>query len=437
MKKNMVLSILSIVLAVSMLTMTGCGGGGGSTPSSASSADMSALANLLGGGGNTGSASTESSSMSLTFAGDGADTGSAAGTGTQPAASGLDESTMKVIEDFEGDWYGMVRINHAYDGYSAHEDAEMYATARFSFDEQGEVTAYFCASVSPLASNFLNVTARTSPQIESVVVNFDFFEGHTKDDAYFRIDRGLLNTTANIINDDGDEMDISMVFRRIGDEWTENERTVYWKYAAEYAHLAVGETAETLAAAWCDDEYPKPVPALSNIAGGGTGAAPAGGTQNAGQQGGGTDFASAGPAGNAVMDYENKGVIFFNYDDSVFTFRNSVFDGLETPYEDGNVRITFHAEYEDGLEARHKWLDDYSDQPEYRSEETTIAGLPARVVHLIDSTMFNEPYMYVLIDLRGTQEKYEDIFITVKGNSFEDIDADRVYAIINSIHFEP
>ena len=30
MKKNMVLSILSIILAVSMLTMTGCGGGGGS-----------------------------------------------------------------------------------------------------------------------------------------------------------------------------------------------------------------------------------------------------------------------------------------------------------------------------------------------------------------------------------------------------------------------
>ena len=197
------------------------------------------------------------------------------------------------------------------------------------------------------------------------------------------------------------------------------------------------DNVEDLASAF-DLPYPTPVPPVTHIAEGGAGT-PSGGTQNAGagQQGGGTDFASAGPAGNAVMDYENKGVIFFNYDDSVFTFRNSVFDGLETPYEDGNVRITFHAEYADGLEARHKWLDDYSDQPEYRSEETTIAGLPARVVHLIDSTMFNDPYMYVLIDLRGTQEKYEDIFITVKGNTFEDIDADRVYAIINSIHFEP
>ena len=346
---------------------------------------------------------------------------------------------MKVIEDFEGDWYGMVRINHAYDGYSDHQDAEMYATARFSFDEQGEVTAYFCASVSPMAANFLNVTARTSPQIESVVVNFDFFEGHTKDDAYFRIDRGLLNTTANIINDDGDEMDISMVFRRIGDEWTENERTVYWKYAAEYAHLAVGETAETLAAAWCDDEYPKPVPALSNIAGGGTGATSSGGTQNAGagQQGGGTTAPSgtSSVALDAEMDYSGKGVLFFGYPSADFTYSKGISDKITS--NDGKIEMTFNA-YGSGTaspEQRHQKLDGLASEAEYSSTETTIAGYDARVVKYIDSTMFNRPTMDVLIDITGSQDTYVLLHVSVYGKAMEDLDADEIFAILNSMHF--
>lgn len=179
----------------------------------------------------------------------------------------IPEDVLQLAEVFEGDWYGMIRVNHAYDGFSVHQDVEMYATARFSFDNKGDVTVYLCASVSPLASNFLNVTAHTSPTIESVVVSFDFLEGHTKDDVYLRVDRGLLNGVAQIVNDDGDEMDISLALRRIGDEWTENEREIYWKYAAQYAHLAVGENAETLAQAWLGEEYPTPVPALTNISG--------------------------------------------------------------------------------------------------------------------------------------------------------------------------
>ena len=215
------------------------------------------------------------------------DGGNGIGIDPDPAdTDGIPEDAMKVAEIFEGDWYGMVRVNHAYDGYSRHQDVEMYCTARFAFDEKGDVTAYLCSSIAPLASNFLNVTAHTSPTIESVVVSFDFFEGHTKDDVYFRVDRGLLNGVAQIANDAGDEMDISLALRRIGDEWTENEKTVYWKFAAQYAHLAVGETAETMADAWCDGDYPKPVPALTNISGKADAA-------SAGPASGGTDAAGA------------------------------------------------------------------------------------------------------------------------------------------------
>ena len=40
-------------------------------------------------------------------------------------------------------------------------------------------------------------------------------------------------------------------------------------------------------------------------------------------------------------------------------------------------------------------------------------------------------------NLLDTNLGYDDVFISVRGNSFEDIDADRVYAIINSIRFTP
>ena len=176
----------------------------------------------------------------------------------------LPEDVMQLIDTFEGDWYGMVRVNHAYDGYSDNEDAEMYATARFSFDETGDVTTYLCASVAPVSANFLNITATTSPSINSIVVNFDFFEGHS-DDVYLSVNRGLLNGVADIVNDNGDELDISLALRRIGEEWTDDDKEIYWTYAAEYAHLAIGETTETLAAAWLGDEYPTPIPEPSYI----------------------------------------------------------------------------------------------------------------------------------------------------------------------------
>ena len=435
----------ALILALSISTLAGCSGGSsGNAPGGKSSTGASSSGALSGIFGQ-GSSQEETQGTQETK-----DGGSKAGQ-TAPVESpesvsaGLDEDTMALIKLYEGDWYGMLRVNHAYDGYSKHADAEMYCTARFSFDEAGNVTAYFCSSVDVLYANFMDVTAEAVPLIESVVVNFGFFEGHTKDDVYLSVDRGLLNGVANIINDDGDEMDISLAFRRPGDEWTEDETNIYWRYAAKDAHLAVGQTAETLAAAWCS-EYPTPIPPLSNIAGGGTAVASTGGAGNAGTEtsqagddngGGAPDFASAGSAGNAVLDYEGKGILFFSYDDSEFTFKNLVFDGLETPYEDGNVRITFNLEYEGGLESRTKWLDSESGQPEYRSEETTIAGMPARVVHEIDATMFNEPKMYVMIDVSEHLEGYDDVFISVRGNSFEDIDADRVYAIINSIRFTP
>ncbi|MBQ6904263.1 MAG: hypothetical protein IJQ26_07045, partial [Lachnospiraceae bacterium] len=164
-----------------------------------------------------------------------------------------------------------------------------------------------------------------------------------------------------------------------------------------------------------------------------------GGTQNAGagQQGGGTTAPSgtSSVALDAEMDYSGKGVLFFGYPSADFTYSKGISDKITS--NDGKIEMTFNA-YGSGTaspEQRHQKLDGLASEAEYSSTETTIAGYDARVVKYIDSTMFNRPTMDVLIDITGSQDTYVLLHVSVYGKAMEDLDADEIFAILNSMHF--
>ncbi|MBQ6735592.1 MAG: hypothetical protein IJR00_11885, partial [Lachnospiraceae bacterium] len=130
-----------------------------------------------------------------------------------------------------------------------------------------------------------------------------------------------------------------------------------------------------------------------------------------------------------------KGVLFFGYPSADFTYSKGISDKITS--NDGKIEMTFNA-YGSGTaspEQRHQKLDGLASEAEYSSTETTIAGYDARVVKYIDSTMFNRPTMDVLIDITGSQDTYVLLHVSVYGKAMEDLDADEIFAILNSMHF--
>jgi len=151
-----------------------------------------------------------------------------------------------------------------------------------------------------------------------------------------------------------------------------------------------------------------------------------------------TDAAAPAATGEmATYDYDGKGLIFFDYPAGVFAEDTSAILGTLAA-ADGSVTIKFNADpaADAALSERYAYLEGFSGDEGYVMEDITVAGLPAKMVHHVDSD-WGDLTKNVVIDLAGTSagDRYSDMSIIVTGTSWEAIDSADVQAIIDSMHF--
>lgn len=134
-------------------------------------------------------------------------------------------------------------------------------------------------------------------------------------------------------------------------------------------------------------------------------------------------------AGDGVLDYNDAGVLLFNYPTDVFTY-DDIFNCLET--EDGSLCIYFTAAWsEEEAQQALAGLDSYSDYEDFKKEELSIAGFDAT---RITYNMWGDYYVDTYISFGESSGQYYGVTISARSyNSYEECLSPEVESVIYSI----
>ena len=318
----------------------------------------------------------------------------------------------------EGDWHGMMKIADGTGHHADVIDSQMEVLARFVFHEDGTCTPYLAAALSG-GSNFEDLAVTYNEfgdlmELEGFLANAAIVEGSN----LYAMD-GLLMMELYVDDGEGNTMTIYANLRRLDESWDYDYDDPALPQGA--VDFYMGKSMEELVTLFGLD--PADLPAAS-----GSGAAPVAGqpTENPG---------FSGPT--AEYNYNDKGMILFQYPSDTFTFERKF--GVDTlKANDDSLKITFVADW---------GMDDYAEQmagyDKYVSESGGVkeeglayAGFPA--TRCTWESVIGDISMETYILFGEGHGDYVGINVIATASSQANLDANKdvIEAVLHSVHLQ-